>query len=131
MRSQPAQRLRQAIGNPFGFRISDFGLRTLNWSSRAVTLVPTGRELSAGRSAFELRDVKLNREALMRTPLDVELVQERLGCDFWFQSEAHGAEAKLHLRRRTDSDNTIWLIALAKEQLALIADNRFHVISFR
>ena len=66
----------------------------------------------------------------MRTPLDVELVQERIGCDFRFQSEAHGAEAKLQLRGRADSDNTIWFIALAKEQLALIADNRFHVISF-
>jgi hypothetical protein len=49
--------------------------------------------------------------------------------DFRFQTEAHRAKFKMQLRR-LDSDNATWLIALAKEQLALITQDRSHGISF-
>jgi len=48
--------------------------------------------------------------------------------DLRFQSETHRAEDKVQLRR-LDSD-TIWFVALAKEQLALIAENGLHGSSF-
>lgn len=41
--------------------------------------------------------------------------------DLGFQSEAH----------RADAEDTIRFVALAKEQLALVADYGLHVISFR
>jgi hypothetical protein len=52
-------------------------------------------------------------------------------CDLWFHSEAHRAKNEVQLRRRLDSDDTIWFVALAKEQLALMTDDWFHGISFR
>jgi hypothetical protein len=48
----------------------------------------------------------------------------------WFQTEAHRTKFKIQLRR-ADSDDTIWFVALAKEQFALVAENGLHVISFR
>jgi len=48
----------------------------------------------------------------------------------WFQTEAHRTKFKIQLHR-ADSDETIWSAALAKEQLALIADYGLHGISFR
>jgi hypothetical protein len=48
----------------------------------------------------------------------------------WFQTEAHRAEDEVQLRR-ADLDDTTWFVALAKEQLALIAENGLHGISFR
>jgi hypothetical protein len=48
--------------------------------------------------------------------------------DLRFHTEAHRAKDKVQLRR-LDSD-TIWFVAPAKEQLALIADNWLHGISF-
>ena len=49
--------------------------------------------------------------------------------DFWFQTEAHRAEDEFQLHR-ADSDDTIWFVALAEEQLALIAEHGLHGIYF-
>jgi len=50
--------------------------------------------------------------------------------DLWFQTETHRAKDKIQLRR-SDSDDTIQFVAPVKEQLALMAENRLHGISFR
>ncbi len=50
--------------------------------------------------------------------------------DLGFQSEAHRAEAETQLHR-ADAEDTIRFVALAKEQLALVADCGLHGISFR
>jgi hypothetical protein len=50
--------------------------------------------------------------------------------DLWFQTEAHRAKREIQFHR-ADSDDTIWFVALAKEQLALIAENGLHGASFR
>jgi hypothetical protein len=42
-----------------------------------------------------------------------------------------GAEYKIQLRNRPDANHTARLVALAKKQLALIAENGFHSFSFR
>ena len=52
-----------------------------------------------------------------------------IGCNFWFHTEAHRTKSEIQLRR-LDSEDTIWFVALAKEQLALIAENGFHVVPF-
>jgi hypothetical protein len=51
-------------------------------------------------------------------------------CDLWFHSEAHRAKNEVQLRRWFDSDDTIWFVALAKEQLALVTDDWFHGFPF-
>ena len=48
--------------------------------------------------------------------------------DLRFDAEAHRAEDKVQLPR-LDSD-TVWFVAPAKEQLALISKNWFHETSF-
>lgn len=53
-----------------------------------------------------------------------------MGFDLWFQSEAHRAEAEVQLYW-PNADDTIWSVAPAKEQLALVADYELHGISFR
>ena len=50
--------------------------------------------------------------------------------DLWFRTKSDRAEDESQFRR-TDSDDTIWFVALAKEQLALVTDNRSHWFSFR
>ena len=50
--------------------------------------------------------------------------------DFRFCYESHRSKDKVQLSHRLDSYDTIWLVALANEQFALIAGNRFHGISF-
>ena len=50
--------------------------------------------------------------------------------DLRFHAKAHRLEAEAH-PGRADAENTTRLVALAKEQLALIADDWFHGISFR
>jgi hypothetical protein len=57
------------------------------------------------------------------------LIELRDSFDLRFHSETDRAEDKVQLPR-LDSD-TIWFVALAKEQLALIAENGLHGISFR
>ena len=54
-----------------------------------------------------------------------------IGFDLRFESETDRAEGEIQLHARFDSDYTIWFVALAKEQLALISENGFHGISFR
>jgi hypothetical protein len=51
------------------------------------------------------------------------------GYDFWFYSETHRAKFEIQFHR-ADSEDTIWFVALSKEQLALIAENGLHGISF-
>jgi hypothetical protein len=43
-----------------------------------------------------------------------------IGFDLWFHTEAHRAEDEVQLHRRFDSEDTVWFVALAKEQLALV-----------
>jgi hypothetical protein len=50
--------------------------------------------------------------------------------DLWFQTEAHRTEREVQFHR-ADSDDTTWFVALANEQLALVAENGLHGISFR
>jgi hypothetical protein len=47
-----------------------------------------------------------------------------------FQTEAHRAKYKIQFHR-ANSDDTIWFVALAKEQLTLVTEHWFHGISFR
>src|SRR3954466_7781187 len=54
------------------------------------------------------------------------LLSYRTETDSWFLSEAHRTKNEGHLYRRADSEDSLWFVALAKEQLALISDNRFH-----
>jgi hypothetical protein len=50
----------------------------------------------------------------------------------WFHAEpVRGAEHEIELRGWPDSNDTMWFVALAKEQLALITENGLHGISFR
>ena len=51
--------------------------------------------------------------------------------DFWFQSKTHRTKNEVELRCRLDSEDLIWPIALAKEQLAAITKHWFHGIPFR
>jgi hypothetical protein len=46
-----------------------------------------------------------------------------IGFDLWLQAEAHRTKAETQLRRRANSDDTIWFVALAKEQLAFVAND--------
>jgi hypothetical protein len=48
--------------------------------------------------------------------------------DYRFQPKAHRAENEGQLRRRFDADDTIWFVALAKEQRTLILADWFHGI---
>jgi hypothetical protein len=50
--------------------------------------------------------------------------------DLWFQTEANRAKREIQFHR-ADSDDTIWFVALAKEQLALVTEYGLHGISFR
>jgi hypothetical protein len=44
----------------------------------------------------------------------------------WFNAETvDRAEHQVQLCRRSDSDEALWLVAAAKQQLALIAQNGF------
>src|SRR2546428_701840 len=52
-----------------------------------------------------------------------------IGCDFWFQTGAHRTKFKIQLRR-SDSDDSIWFVALAIEQLALVTDDGSHRFPF-
>ena len=45
--------------------------------------------------------------------------------DLWFRTKSDRAEDESQFRR-ADSDDTIWFVALAKEQLALVAENGLH-----
>ena len=49
--------------------------------------------------------------------------------NLWFHAEAHRAKDEFQLHR-ADSEDAIWFVALAKEQLTLIADYGLHGISF-
>ena len=51
--------------------------------------------------------------------------------DFDLRTGARGAEHQVLLRCRSDSIHSIWFVALAKEQLALIAKDGSHSTSFR
>jgi len=53
-----------------------------------------------------------------------------VSCNSWFHSEAHRAKYRIQFHR-ADSDDTIWFVASAKEQLALVAKYWFHGFSFR
>lgn len=50
--------------------------------------------------------------------------------DLRFRSESHRLEAEAQLSW-ADAEDAMWFVALAEEQLALIAEDRFHGISFR
>ena len=50
--------------------------------------------------------------------------------DLWFHTEAHRTKYKIEFRLRFDSENASWFVALTEEQLALVADDRFHGVSF-
>jgi len=52
-----------------------------------------------------------------------------MGFDLGFHSEAHRPEAETQLGR-ADAEAPTWFVALAEEQLALIADHRFHGFPF-
>jgi hypothetical protein len=49
--------------------------------------------------------------------------------EFWFQTEPDGSEGELEFHR-TNPEGAAWFVALAKEQLALIAKNGLHGIPF-
>ena len=51
--------------------------------------------------------------------------------DLWFQSETHRMKDEVQLRRRLDSEDSVWPIALAKEQWAATTENGFHGIPYR
>jgi hypothetical protein len=53
-----------------------------------------------------------------------------IGFDLRFHPEPHWTKDKVEFRGRSDPEGAIWLVALAKEQLALITENRLHGISF-
>src|SRR5436309_6965737 len=79
---------------------------------------------------MHLRSPLCQREAISRTfrraPIAANLDSmcfAFIGCDFWFQTEAHRTKCNIQLRR-SDSDDSIWFVALAIEQLALVTDNR-------
>jgi len=108
------------------------------WTGRQVTLpLDLAREASASPRSVHLRSPLCQREAISRTfrraPIAANLDSmcfAFIRCDFWFQTEAHRTKFKIQLRR-SDSDDPIWFVALAIEQLALVTDNRSHKISFR
>ena len=50
--------------------------------------------------------------------------------DLWFHSEAHPAEDEVQLRHRVDAEDTIWFVAPAREQLALVTGGGFHGFPF-
>src|ERR1035437_2109766 len=50
-------------------------------------------------------------------------------CDFWLQTETHRTKDENEFRR-ANSEDLIWFVAPANEQLAAITDYRFHGISF-
>jgi hypothetical protein len=47
-----------------------------------------------------------------------------------FRSEARRAKHELQFHRRPDSNETIWFVALSKEQLTLITENWLHELPF-
>ena len=80
---------------------------------------------------FQSRNATL---AIMRAPTAANLDSMCLafiGFDLWFQSETHRTKDEVQLRRRSDSNDTTWFVALAKEQLAAVTEYGFHGISFR
>jgi hypothetical protein len=67
-------------------------------------------------------------DAFERRRYKVGLVQVRF--DPGFHPEANRAKAEAQPGDRFDAEDTIWFVALAKEQLTLIANDRFHGIPF-
>jgi hypothetical protein len=52
-----------------------------------------------------------------------------MSFDLWLHSKSHRTKCDIQLRR-LDSD-TLWFVALTKEQLASISKNGLHGLSFR
>jgi hypothetical protein len=50
--------------------------------------------------------------------------------DFWFQPETHRTKNETH-PRRPNSEDTIWFVALAKEQPTLVWEQWLHGTFFR
>jgi hypothetical protein len=70
----------------------------------------------------------------MRAPIAANLDSILLAFirfDLWFQSETRRTKDEVQLRRRLDSEDSVWPIALAKEQWAAITKRGFHGIPFR
>src|SRR5690242_7495258 len=91
---------------------------------------PLSRRMSTAKSvgSIQVRAPWRQRDAISRTfrraPIAAKLDSMCFGYirfNLWFDSESHRAKDDVEFRGRFDPDNTIWFIALAKEQLALIA----------
>jgi hypothetical protein len=50
--------------------------------------------------------------------------------DAWFASKSNRAKYEVQLRAWADSEDSVWSVALSKEQLALISENGSHGTSF-
>ena len=92
---------------------------------RSLAILPKALVVSAGNAPASsgYRPVAGGR---VQTPLEL---RDNLGR--WPLAKSVGrTEHKVQSLRRSDSDNTTWFVALAEEQLALIANNGFHNFSF-
>ncbi len=63
----------------------------------------------------------------MKTPPEVGTAEER---EMFHWKGARGPEFQLRTRVPPDSQDSRWLVALAKKQLALVTDDGSHGISF-
>jgi hypothetical protein len=86
---------------------------------------------------IQVRSPCRQREAISRTfrraPIAAKLDSRGFAficSDFWFDSESRPIEFNIQ-PGRSDSHDTNWFVALSEEQLALVADNGSHTISFR
>jgi hypothetical protein len=70
-------------------------------------------------------ETEINREALFRILPEVPNL-----CFLIFRTGARRAKQQVPLYGRSNSDDSNWFVALAKEQLTLVTHDGFHGISF-
>src|SRR5258706_258497 len=113
----------------------------LRWvGTRSSKNSPLASRWMSTAKSFGLSQVRaacLQRDAISRTfkraPMAANLDSMCFAfiCfNSWFQSETHRPKYKFQPRRRTDSEDTFWFVALAKEQVALITEYGFHWFPF-
>src|SRR6266576_3719376 len=99
------------------------------WPSRPMSMAKSLGSIQ-DRSPWRQRDAisRTFRRAPIAANLDSMLLAF-IRFDLWFQTVAHRAKRETQFHR-AGSDDAIWFIALAKEQLALIAANGLHRAPF-
>lgn len=121
--SVPSEPTRSFVGAEHGrpqgcFHGRSLKLRPRSGVARLATPLPEIRERATWRSRAGYNGLTSDSGAFQ-------------GFDLGLHSEAHRVEDEVQLRHRRDAEDAFRFVAPAWEQLALIAEGRFHGITFR